>query len=255
MEEVVHCDAGSYQLTGTLTRPAVDGGVPIVIMLHGFTAGRDEFGGIFSDLALLLGQNGVASVRFDFGGTGDSGGRFDEMSLMTELSDARAILAYTKSLDFVDTDNISLVGASMGGAVASLLAEEYPEDVSGLVLWAPAARIPDDARSGWFERMAGSDGTIKLWDGFEVGKRFVDDVKDLDFFSGLGKYDGGILIIYGGYDPVMWGGYAEKYAGVYPEGALEIIKLKGVPHRYWGLVKQKILNTTSNFLYNFIGIT
>ena len=117
------------------------GKVPMALIFHGFTGNKMEPHFIFVKLSRMLEKAGIASLRFDFLGSGESDGEFKDMTLSGELKDAEAILEYAKSLDFVDQDKIYAVGLSMGGAVASMLAGLHSEDIAALCLWAPAGNM------------------------------------------------------------------------------------------------------------------
>ena len=80
---------------------------------------------------------GIASVRFDFNGHGQSDGSFTDMTVMNEVSDGRAILDYVRQMPQVE--HIYLLGHSQGGVVASMLAGYYHEYIDKLVLMSPAA--------------------------------------------------------------------------------------------------------------------
>ena len=66
-------------------------------------------------------------------------GRFEDMTVSSEVEDGLAILDYVKSLDFVDQSRIAIHGLSMGGCVASMVAGLRDADVCALSLWLPGA--------------------------------------------------------------------------------------------------------------------
>ena len=139
-----------FVLRGTEHLPnQISSSIPAIILFHGFTANRCEFGFSFVRLAKRLETAGIAVYRFDFMGSGESDGDFSDMSVSTELEDAHAILNYVRSLEYIDSKRIGVLGMSMGGCVASLLAGLRPHDIQSLCLWAPAGFIPDMARNGF----------------------------------------------------------------------------------------------------------
>ena len=127
-------------LRGELLLPEKDS-YDIAILMHGFTGNRN--GELLTALADALLEKGVASVRFDFNGHGDSGGKLEDMTVLNEIADAKVILDYAKSLKHVR--NIFLFGHSQGGVVASMIAGYYPEVFKKIILSAPAATLKDDA--------------------------------------------------------------------------------------------------------------
>ena len=89
-------------------------------------------------LAAMAVKTGRSMVRFDYQGHGDSSGRFEDMMIGTWFGDALHVL------DQLTTGPQVIVGSSMGGWIALLLAEARPERVAGLVLLAPAPDFTED---------------------------------------------------------------------------------------------------------------
>ena len=119
--------------------------IPTVIIFHGLTSNKDKK--LYTTLADSLAAHGIASVRFDFNGHGESEGDFKKMSLDNELEDARCIMAFTKKLPFVG--KIGLIGHSQGGAIAMLLSAELgKKSIKALGLLAPASTIHDVLSQG-----------------------------------------------------------------------------------------------------------
>ena len=81
---------------------------------------------------------GRAFTRFDYSGHGASGGRFEEGAIGDWLQDALAVLALT-------TGPQILVGSSMGGWIALLIARAMPDRVAGLVTVAAAPDFTEDS--------------------------------------------------------------------------------------------------------------
>jgi pimeloyl-ACP methyl ester carboxylesterase len=121
---LVHAEAGAIA-------------TPLVVMAHGHGGSRDEGGG-FSRLAALLASAGIASVRMDFPGCGESLEPFSTNTIDHMLSDIVAAREFALSQPAIDTDKVGLLGYSMGGRLAMLsVADGLP--YTSLALWAPAA--------------------------------------------------------------------------------------------------------------------
>lgn len=86
------------------------------------------------------GQN-RAFLRFDYSGHGDSGGRFEDGCIGDWLQDAQEVI------DALTEGPQVLVGSSMGGWIALLLARAIPQRVAGLVTIAAA---PDFTQQGFW---------------------------------------------------------------------------------------------------------
>ena len=83
----------------------------MAILMHGFTANRNT--NLLREIADNLRDENVASVRFDFNGHGESDGKFEDMTVVNEIADAKAILDYVRTDPHVR--NIFLIGHSQGG--------------------------------------------------------------------------------------------------------------------------------------------
>ena len=115
MERYVECESRGLTLRGMLHVPDQrPGKVPFVILFHGFCDDRNEINFVHTELSRRLCERGIASVRFDFAGSGDSDGRFEDMTVSSEVEDGLAILDYVKSLDFVDQSRIAIHGGMCG---------------------------------------------------------------------------------------------------------------------------------------------
>jgi len=96
-------DQRGLTLRGMLHVPdGAVGKVPVVAIYHGFTGNKMEPHFIFVKLSRALEKKGIASVRFDFAGSGESDGDFIDMTISGEISDAKCILDYAYGLDFAD---------------------------------------------------------------------------------------------------------------------------------------------------------
>lgn len=98
---------------------------PGVVFLGGFNS--DMTGGKAQHLAAWCARAGRAFLRFDYSGHGASGGRFEDGTIGLWLADALA------ALDALTEGPQIVVGSSMGGWIALLLALRRPERVRALV--------------------------------------------------------------------------------------------------------------------------
>jgi pimeloyl-ACP methyl ester carboxylesterase len=120
----------------TLAYNRLAGSAPGILFMGGFRS--DMTGTKATWLQAQAGAKGRAFVRFDYTGHGQSSGKLDEGTLSAWLQD---------SLDVFDrlTEGPQIVvGSSMGGWLALLLALRREERVKGLVLLAPAPDFTKD---------------------------------------------------------------------------------------------------------------
>ncbi|ACO45884.1 alpha/beta fold hydrolase [Deinococcus deserti] len=210
MEEFAQFTVDSQRLYGMLHTP--DGtppasGWPSVVLLHGFTGHRVEPHRNFVLFSRLLASSGVASLRFDFRGSGESQGDFSEMTVSREVQDTVAAFEYMRRQPRLDPERVMLLGFSMGGLVASLsLAQVRPHR---LALWAPA--LPEL----WLAHLRGGyvPGTITDMNGWPLGREFLMEVTRARPLEAAAAWGGVAHVFHGDADqtcPPQWGvRYAE----------------------------------------------
>ena len=115
------------------------GTAPTVLLLPGYAS--DMTGGKATALWEWAGRTGYGCTLFDWRGCGESEGEFAQATLDDWRDDALAVL------DSVEGP-VVLVGSSMGGWVALLVALARPERVAGLVGIAAAPDFTDWGFSG-----------------------------------------------------------------------------------------------------------
>ena len=85
MQKYVEIKRDGLTLRGMLHVPDnVSSKVPMVILLHGFCDDRNEINFVHNELSQRLCDAGIASVRFDMNGSGESDGRFEDMTISSE---------------------------------------------------------------------------------------------------------------------------------------------------------------------------
>jgi dipeptidyl aminopeptidase/acylaminoacyl peptidase len=211
--------------------------VPLVIIMHGFTSNRIGNGKSNMMLAWQLCREGIASLRMDFIGSGESDGNFEDMTVLTELRDAEDLLQYAKTLDFVDPARIAVHGMSQGGLEAMLLAGTHPEEIACVSLWSPGFSIglewdntmisPEDIekikRQGYFD--------CASW---KVGKGYYDDAVNTDSYSIAAQYHGPVQIVHGTQDEVVPLRYSMMLREVLGDSC-HLITVEGANHDYESL--------------------
>lgn len=138
-ERTLALDNGHYAVPATLSMPdEAAAPVPAVLMLHGTGSSRDEVGGLYRRLAGRLAQSGIASIRIDFAGTGDSPVDHALYTLDSAQRDASTALAFLRAQPSVAATYIGVIGFSQGGLIAQRLALG-DADIAAMVLWSSVA--------------------------------------------------------------------------------------------------------------------
>lgn len=162
-QEVSFAGAGDFELAGTLTLPEGDGPHPGVILVTGSgPQDRDETllgHKPFAVLADHLTRAGIAVLRYDERGVGESGGIFATATSDDFARDAEAALGWLAARPEVDAARVGIVGHSEGGLVAPLVASRSELPAFIVMLAGPgmpgAEVIIDQAAAG--ARVAGAD--------------------------------------------------------------------------------------------------
>ena len=231
-EEVVYAHRDSLDIYGLMYKPAGQTNLPIVICSHSSSLTHKAMKGYAQKIA----QQGYAAYCFDFcGGSSESlsGGSTDSMTVFTEVEDLKSVVAMVKTLDYVDTTKIVLLGSSQGGLVSSLLAEDIPNEIASMVLFYPAYNIPELVKmfsglgngNSWGD---GSWGGGSWGDGFggmmSMSDAFVNSIKDFDVWSHIGTFPKPVCIVHGTSDFIVPISNSEKAVGLYPDAQLHPIE-------------------------------
>jgi pimeloyl-ACP methyl ester carboxylesterase len=136
--EYVNEEAG-VRLAGTLTLPAGEGPFPAALLVPGVGAHERDYTVLghrrFLVLADYLARRGVACLRFDERGAGESGGDPSAATSADYAGDALAGVRLLRGREGVDPTRVGIVGHSEGGTVAALAAAASP-DVAFIVMLA-----------------------------------------------------------------------------------------------------------------------
>lgn len=217
-------DAGETSLTldggisATLYIPDQSGPVPAVLMLHGFASSKDEVGNLYAREAKALAEKGIASLRIDFAGFGKSAGDPGNMTVDSELDNAKAALDALKKTDGIDPKRIGVLGFSFGGGIATLLASDDNSNVKSLVTWSSVGDFQNDfvnlLGQKAFDR-AKEDGVVGLdlgWRTIALKQAFFDSLAKYKIDDAVASYSGAYLTIAGSKD--FSAGYTDRFVGL-----------------------------------------
>jgi uncharacterized protein len=223
---------------------------PTVVFVHGFSNNRME-NRSFVLMSRLLESIGIASVRFDLSGHGESDGDFFDVTITSEIAETRSVVRAVRSFDFADPGRIALIGMSMGGVVAGIVAAEEP-GIRAACLWSPAAVAPFEVGSGHLKgRDIGAEIREKGYfdaDSHRMSPALVEDIAGLDVYGRACTYAGPVRIIHGDKDDIAPLSYARRYLDHYG-GNAELEVVPGADHG-WSTVphRTRLHQSTLQFL-------
>ncbi len=246
------------RLAGMLHAPAQSGRRPALVMLHGFTGSRMESHFLFVKMARRLAAAGYFAMRFDFRGSGESEGAFQEMTIPAEIDDAQTALAWLRRQPGVDPERVALLGLSLGGAVAASVAGE-DRRVAALLLWSAVADLQE-----LFHKSAAdlatippplgrqADGTFDVG-GLLLGPDFLATLESVQPLASIERYHGPVLILHGTRDGSVPPGHADRYlAAAGPERTARYW-IEGADHTYSAHVwEEEAFQLTLHWLQDYL---
>ncbi len=246
MQQPVTLEVGGQQLVGMVHYPAKTP-APGVALFHGFTGHKAEAHRLFVQAARALAEAGLCVLRVDFRGSGDSEGNFEEMTISREVEDAEAILRFLFNLEGVLPHKLGILGLSLGGAVAALLAGNHPE-LKAVALWSAVA----DPLELWQTRLApppppGPKGCYDLG-GLLLGQQFLDDLPNHRPAEALGRYPGPVLVVHSKQDQVVPYEHSQRFLAAH-QGVHEHLVLEEADHVFGTYEDtRRVISETTRFL-------
>lgn len=226
--EKVQIPGAVGKLSAIVQKPELKAGekCPVVILMHGFMGNKADKGGMLKDIADKLEQNGIASIRFDFNGHGESEGDFQFMTVMNEVEDAQKVVAYAKAQPY--TANVSLLGHSQGGVVTSMTAGILgTAQIKCAVLMAPAAVLREDAlRGSTFGKQydaANPPEFVELFPGRKLGRDYIVQAQSLPIYETATQFIGPVCVIHGKGDTLVPYTFGECYHREYKSSELHLL--------------------------------
>lgn len=228
---------------GILTVPEAKGRVPLVVMAHGHGGSKEEAGG-FTAIAEALARNGIASIRVDFPGCGESAEPFTENNLGAMLADIDAARDFAVASADVDERRIGIFGYSMGGRLAILSSVRFGYKAMSLL-----APVANDGPSAMYGFMGGEDayaalaaeadrsGSARFTTPFgqvqDLGARWFSDNEAARCIEAVKAYRGPIQYLHGTGDVIIAASVIDESAAAAKAGSeVERVTVAGADHGY-----------------------
>ena len=229
-------DNGEYEIPAIMTSSEGTAAVPGVILLHGSASHKNEVGDLYLRLAEQLANNGIASIRIDFAGTGDSPVDYTHYTLKTAVRDAEVALAFLRSQPRVDDHRIGVVGFSQGGLIAQLLVAQQP-GIKSFVAWSSVASDGIGPFADMFETLymtAKREGQVEqqfAWrPPLSISYEWFEQVMANQSLSGMAEYTGSVLAIAGSNDTVVPPTAATRLIVASGSDVARAVIIKGADH-------------------------
>lgn len=126
-QEDITIPADGYTIPATVTMPIGSAGktFPCVILCASYGQGRNEASNAYNTLAARLAQSGIATIRFDYKGVGDSDEDFSTFTFFTGIEEAMLCYEYMTAREDINPLAMGILGWGMGGGIALEAAGEY----------------------------------------------------------------------------------------------------------------------------------
>lgn len=211
-EQSLSIDNGSYKIPAILVTPKQKSKkpFPVVVMLHGTASQKNEVGGLYQRLAEYLAEVGIASIRIDFAGTGDSPVDYRFYNLTSAQRDVVSTLDHVTIQQDMDAQRIGLIGFSQGGLIAQLVATKDAR-IKSLVTWSSVGGNGTGVFQSFFddyyaEAKANGFAVVKFpWrpEPLNFGLQWFEEVKANSSLHDLKSYRGKLLAIAGTADTLV----------------------------------------------------
>jgi hypothetical protein len=235
-------------LRGMIHRPASSGRARAVVFFHGFAGDRMESHWIFIKCARALAREGIASLRFDFFGSGESEGEFRDATLLTEIADAKDAVAFLRRQKGIDGSRMGLVGLSLGGCIAALIAPWVR--ARALVLWSAVAHptlLRELARAN-ARPIPGSKGALE-YEAREISPRFLAAAHRVKPVAGLRRYRAPTLVIHPEKDTAVPLSHAEDLFRAAAADLKAKVIIPGADHTFTSLAwEAQVIGKTVDWL-------
>lgn len=196
---IVIANRNNKKLVGILHIPDSHSEGPMVVFAHGFLGTKSAPHRLFIKMARKLANHGIASLRFDYFGSGDSEGEFADATISSEVADLADALNFVTKLNHYTVTEVGIIGYSLGGCIASLVLSNSPISISSTVMWAPVSNpfwnivhIIGEERV-----ISGLNGQPIEFDGEQIGSQFIKELPNTDPILSIKHYENPVLIIHG----------------------------------------------------------
>ena len=207
-----------------------------VIACHGLYSDKES--DKFIAIGKCFAKEGITVLRFDFRGCGKSNGKIEDTTITGRREDLHAALSFIRRHNPSISQNIGLLGSSMGGHI-SLLVASYEKNIKGVVAWATPFSF-----DGLREAIDNSNSP-RLKQGFYHDAKHYDAA---DFVSRVNN----IMLIHGDSDETVPLDHAKRlYQSAKEPRRLEIVK--GADHTFSNLeLRENAISSSLNWFQRYL---
>jgi len=220
---------------------------PILIMCHGFTGDKYEWGR-FPETAKALNREGYDVLIFDFSGSGEN--KREPINLSKQATDLENVYMWVKNQVY---SKIAVLGLSFGGQ--TVLKANLPGIIT-YVFWAPLTLLHTTGdQADWFKDI--DKGSVEIptsgeGDPVIIDMSFVMDVANFHVRPALKKLTAPTLIVQGTADEKVPLELTKKAFSLMPQDENhKLVEVKGATHDFNEKHLQEFIKETVSWLKNY----
>jgi pimeloyl-ACP methyl ester carboxylesterase len=220
---------------------------PILIMCHGFTGDKSEWGR-FPETAKALNKEGYDVLTFDFSGSGEN--EREPVNLTKQARDLENVWSWVKNQGY---SKIAVLGLSFGGL--TIVKANLPEIIT-TILWAPPLLLHTTGdQTEWFKDI--DKGPVEIpssgdFDPIIIDMSFVMDVGNFRIRPALKKHTTPTLLVQGTTDEKVPLELSKKAFSLMPQDENhKFVEIKGASHDFEENHLQEFIKETINWLKKY----
>lgn len=198
--EAVFQNPQGESLSGLLEIPS--GAVKsYALFAHCFTCSKDNPAA--ARIALALAERGIAVLRFDFTGLGNSKGDFSDTNFSSNLQD---LLAAARYLEQQYAAPALLIGHSLGGSAVLAVAQDLSSVKAVITIGAPAtaSHVKHLFADSFRELQDKQSVSVELAGrNFKIKRQFIDDLEKYNSVAHIGALRKALLIFHAPLDNIV----------------------------------------------------
>lgn len=233
--------ADGTAVPGIFTEPR-EGSSVQMLMLHGITTHKNEFGDFFGRVARLLAHNGIGTLRIDFRGHGDSPVGSRSFSIASQVLDTLASIDWL--LSNTKAERANLLGCSFGAPPTLFAAQLRPQTVGSISLLCPVLDYHKtflEPSTEWAAELfnpttlsqADQTGVLYMTDNFAIDIKLIIEMAIIKPFEALRQLQAPTLLIHGEADSMVPYTISKEYAM-----DLDHVRFLGMPHMEHGFTDE-----------------
>ncbi len=189
-----------HQLSGILDSPGEQPRA-FALFAHCFTCSKNLKAA--TNIAKSLNDAGIAVLRFDFTGLGESEGEFADTNLSSNVADLLAAVAYLEENYWAPS---ILIGHSLGGTAVLQAAEDIPSAVAVVTIGSPSrpSHITAMLKNERAEIESTGQATVQLGGRpFVIKKQFLEDLERHGLPESIGGLRKALLVMHAPLDDIV----------------------------------------------------